>query len=134
MSKLLLPLATAGAVLLSSGAHAEDAGRVRTVQELFYDCRSSDLVRKVECLNYLSGVADAIANLSGALVATPFCTYSDERVTYGQALEQFKSWAARNPKHWQEPAWLGVDKALVEAWPCRKLRGPNLTGPRFGNP
>jgi hypothetical protein len=119
---------------VASRAHAEDTGHVRTVEELFYDCQSSDKIKKLECMTYLSGVADAIANLSGALISTPFCSYSDARVTYGQALQQFKDWAARNPRYWKEPAWLGVDEALVEAWPCQKLRSPDLTGPPFGNP
>jgi hypothetical protein len=121
MKTSLVTIAAAAVVLFSSSARAQDVSRVYTVQRLFDACRAtSDSIKQLECLNYVSGVTDAITSIRNALISTPLCFDFGVGITHRQVEQQFMNWAERNLKYGQESAALGVEAALADAWPCHE--------------
>ena len=108
-------------VVLSDRALSQSED-VHSVQALYEECTSHQVLMQGICAGYIQGVADAMSASYSVLKAKGldfnlgYCAGAD--VTTEQLIRVFKNWHDQNPKFWHMPKELGVIGALQESWPC----------------
>lgn len=113
------------AAMIAMPAKAEE--RTQTVQALYDDCTSSNLVRQDFCNGVAHGVGTVMTMLSRD--ADKAQTAEDRQLilryaacgywTVGAAVQAFKNWAAKHPERWSDSGQVGVMIAIHETWPCK---------------
>jgi hypothetical protein len=74
-----------------------------------------NLFAAMECLGYVSGVADAV-DQENAPAGVPACFAT--KITRKQLMAVVKKYLADHPDQWQHPAFRLAAAAIVEAFPC----------------
>ena len=126
-----------GVVLLRPVSADEPVNR--TIQSLYYQCKSDKVVELSFCSSYLLGIADSMAqngnlfqirqmkapqtvtgSVSDSLTA-PYLNNSicDARYSGASLRQIFIKWADKHPMDWQIDTIFGAAVAIQEAWPCK---------------
>jgi hypothetical protein len=105
-------LLCAWAVLAPALPAAADVPDVRdSVQELYDWCKQPrDSGKFSYCMGFIRGVGQTMLGIGW------MC--QENKVTVGAMVQAFLNWAEQNPRHWEQPALVGVQVALSLTWPC----------------
>jgi hypothetical protein len=90
-----------------------------SVQHLYEECTGASVYGQMECVGYISGVADNMTIVGAGGFAPEFGVCPKTAVTYGADVQAFKNWAQKHPEAWGFRRWIGVASALRDTWPCR---------------
>ena len=104
---------------MSSSAAAQSGGGFLTAARLLALCKTDNPY----CTEYIAGVADTLAPLSGPggpLPPNSLASYCPKAMTIKQAIEAFQKYAKANPEGLSINAAEFVGDALHAAYPCAR--------------